>query len=96
VHTDVLVGRIAARQLGLITRRQALDAGITPGEIRWRAATGRWNVIRFGVFAVAGAPPSWEQRVLAAVLAGPPGTVASHFSAASSTPFRTSSEMASM
>ncbi len=82
MHTDVMVGRIAARQLGLITRLQALDAGVTAGEIRWRAATGRWSKIRFGVFAVAGAPTSWEQRVLAAVLAGPPGTVASHFSAA--------------
>jgi hypothetical protein len=38
--------------------------------------------VRHGVFSVAGSPRTWEQDVLAIVLAGGPGTVASHFSAA--------------
>ena len=34
-----------------------------------------------GVYRVPPHPPTWEQRLLAGILAGPPGTVASHRSA---------------
>jgi hypothetical protein len=82
VHLDVIAGRIAANQLGLITREQALSAGLSVGVIRHRRRTGAWTVVRHGVYAVVAAPVTWEQRVLACVLAGPAGTVGSHFSAA--------------
>ncbi len=35
-----------------------------------------------GVYAMAGAPTTWHQLAMAACLAGPPGTVASHLTAA--------------
>ncbi len=82
VHTDVIAGEIAARQLGLITRMQAIGTGITDNQIKKRTRAGKWRRIRSGVFTLVGAPVSWEQRLLAVVLAGGPGTVASHFSAA--------------
>jgi hypothetical protein len=82
MHTDVIAGEIAARQLGLITRAQALGAGISSNQVRWRQRNGTWRRVRSGVFSMSGAPVTWEQRLLAIVLAGGPGTVASHFSAA--------------
>jgi Transcriptional regulator, AbiEi antitoxin/Protein of unknown function (DUF559) len=82
LHLDVVAGEIAAGQLGLITREQALAAGVSPGAIRHRRRTGAWKPLRHGVYAVVAAPVTWEQRVLACVLAGPVGTVASYLSAA--------------
>jgi hypothetical protein len=82
VHVDVVVGEIAATQLGLITRSQAIRAGVTDNQIKKRTRVGKWRRARSGVFAVTGAPETWEQRLLAAVLAGGAGAVASHFSAA--------------
>jgi hypothetical protein len=79
---DVLAGGIARDQYGVITRRQALAAGITPDEIKRRIISGRWHRLWVGVFALAGTPPTWEQRVLAAVLASGEGAVASHLTAA--------------
>jgi hypothetical protein len=72
----------AARQLGLLTRDQARDDGLTDSQIRRRLGSGRWRRVRTGVFAIDGAPVTWEQQLLAAVLAGPLGTVASHLAAA--------------
>jgi very-short-patch-repair endonuclease len=82
VHVDVVVGTIAAGQDGLVTLQQARDAGVTDGQVRRRLRTSEWRRVRHGVFVIAGAPPSWEQTILAAVLAAGPGAVASHWSAA--------------
>ena len=82
VDTDVVAGALAARQLGLITRRQALHAGVAINEIRWRIRTGRWIKRQVGVFAIAGSPETWEQKLLAVVLAAGEGAVASHFAGA--------------
>ncbi len=82
VHTDVEVGRIAAGQHGLVTLVQARGAGVTEGQIRRRLRTDEWRRVRPGVFAVAGAPETFEQRVLGAVFAVGPGAVASHMCAA--------------
>ena len=62
------VHEITARQLGLITRRQALDAGLSKKAIAHRLGRGIWIPLRPGLYAVAGIPPSWEQGVLGAVL----------------------------
>ncbi len=82
MHVDVIVGEIAVLQLGLITRRQAIEAGVTDNQIKKRVRAGRWRRARTGVFAVAGAPRTWEQGVLAAVLRAGDGAVASHSCAA--------------
>jgi hypothetical protein len=75
---DATIARIAARQHSLVTRPQALDAGLSPGAIRERTRSGRWLVYRRNVYAIAGGQHTWEQAVLGAVLAFGPGAVASH------------------
>src|SRR5437588_5143432 len=76
------VVRIARRQHGLITRAHALAAGITIGQLRTWLRHGHWAIVRPGVYAVAGMPPTGEQAVLAAVLAMDAGAYASHATAA--------------
>lgn len=82
MHTDVVAGQIAARQHGVITMEQALGAGITEGQVRRRLRTNEWRRVYQGVFALSGAPGTWEQGVLAAVLVAGPGAAASHLCAA--------------
>ncbi len=65
------LNRIARRQRGLITRAQALAAGLTDGQITARLRNGTWILLRPDVYAVAGAPLSWEQSLLAVTLAAP-------------------------
>jgi hypothetical protein len=74
--------RIAARQWGVLTRQQALKAGLTRNQIAYRVQTGRWLQPVRGVVVVAGVPRSWEQSLTVACLAGPANTAASHLSAA--------------
>jgi hypothetical protein len=81
VKHDGAIARIAARQHGLVTRQQALHAGLRADAIRARVHSGRWLAIRYDVYAIGGMPPTWEQAVLAAVLAFGPGAVASHATA---------------
>src|SRR2546423_1362985 len=66
---DVAVGRIAGRQHGSFSRRQAVAVGATPVAVRVRVESGRWRVIHRGVYAIAGAPDTWHQRLMAASLA---------------------------
>jgi hypothetical protein len=69
----------------LVTRADALAAGISAGAIRHRIKTGQWQAVRRGIYAIlgpAGEPVSYAERVQAAVLALGPGAVASHQSAA--------------
>jgi hypothetical protein len=79
----------AARQGGVFTRRQALQAGASERELKTRTgARGDWAVVRRGTYT----PRSrWERldedgryrlRVRAALLTGTTPTVASHCSAA--------------
>jgi very-short-patch-repair endonuclease len=82
VDPDVAVSRIAARQHSLIAYEQARACGLSENAIRHRQVTGRWNRVRRGVFAIAGGPATWEQAVMAAVLASGEGAVASHMTAA--------------
>ena len=65
-------------QYALITRTQALGAGLTDAQIRVLLRRGRWIEIRPSVYAIAGAPQSWHQAALAAVLAFGAETWASH------------------
>jgi very-short-patch-repair endonuclease len=62
------VSTLAATQLGLFTIDQARQAGMTDRVIRHRRSTGAWRRVGPGVFAIAGAPTTWHQRLLACCL----------------------------
>ncbi len=79
---DQRADRLASRQYGLITRDQALRAGLSPRQIEWRLASGRWVLVARGLYRVAAVPVSWQQRALAPCLVGPAGTVVSNLTAA--------------
>lgn len=76
------IGRIAARQLRLITGTQLSSAGLSPSGIRSRAARGRLFRLHPGVYATHPPPYSLQQRWLAAVLACGPGSLLSDWPAA--------------
>lgn len=78
MDADRSVNRLARRQHGLITRQQALVCGAPRSGIEWKLGQGHWLALRPGVYAMAGAPATWEQAVLAATLAGGPAAFASH------------------
>jgi len=71
---------LAAVQFGLFTAAQWKDAGLSRRSLRRKAATGVVREIHPSVFAIAGAPASVQQQVLAACLSV--GGVASHRCAA--------------
>lgn len=76
------VARLAAARHGLVTRQEALGGGASASMVqRWLTA-GRLERVGSSVYRVAGAPPTWEQHLLAAVLACGSGAIASHRSAA--------------
>ncbi len=81
MRTESLEG-LAASQHALFTRAQALAAGLTPRTIGGGLTRGRWLTVFRGVYRMAGAPVTPDQRLLAAVLAAGAGAVASHRSAA--------------
>ena len=78
-HRDAALSAVAERQFGAFTRQQALDAGFSTATIKKRLGRGVWNTIDHRVYRVAATPETWQQRLLAACLAGP--AVASHRSA---------------
>ncbi|WP_442914481.1 type IV toxin-antitoxin system AbiEi family antitoxin domain-containing protein [Kribbella sp. NBC_01484] len=58
--------RIAAGQGGVVSTRQAVDAGYTREQIRERLADGRWVRIRYGQYAERAdlvAMESWDRQV---------------------------------
>ena len=71
-----------AHQLGLVTRVQAREHGFSDHQIDWLIQDRQWIAIHPGVHRMATAPQSYEQRVLAAVLAAGPGAYASRRTAA--------------
>jgi hypothetical protein len=74
--------RITRAQYALITRAQALASGMTHGEIQGLLRRGIWIEIRPSVYAIAGAPQSWGQALLACILAHGSASWASHAAAA--------------
>lgn len=72
---------LASRQLGLVTRRQALGE-LSRKTLGSRLATGRLEIVRRGVYRFAGSPAVPGQAQLAACLAAGPAAVASHRAAA--------------
>jgi hypothetical protein len=79
---DRALASLAARQHGLVTTAQLLQAGFTNGAVTKRVTTGRLHRIHRGVYALGHARLSREGQWMAAVLAAGEGAVLSHLSAA--------------
>lgn len=73
---------MAARQFGLITRRQLEALGFAPAAIALRVRAGRLHRVHRGVYAVGHPVLSREARRLAATLTCGAGAVLAHASAA--------------
>jgi hypothetical protein len=69
-------------QAGVITRWQAIDAGMSSGAIAARIKFGRWRRVHFGVYATFTGPMTRDAQLWAAVLAAGPGAHLSHETAA--------------
>jgi hypothetical protein len=59
---------VAAAQLGLVTRAQALEAGLTEAAVRWRVESGRWVCVQRGVYSTSPGRDDWQSKALAALL----------------------------
>jgi hypothetical protein len=77
---DLRIARITRDQHALGTREQLRAADLSIRQVEHRHQDGRLRVVHRGVYALTGAPTTYEQRVLAACLAT--GGAASHRCAA--------------
>jgi very-short-patch-repair endonuclease len=66
---DAVVAAIAAAQLGLITRTQLAEVGLSARAISYRVASGQLIRVHAGVYRLAGVPVTCEQSFLAAQFA---------------------------
>ena len=73
-----LVAELARTQHGLVTLGQLHELGVSDDTVQRWLAVGRLEAVQAGVYRLAGSPRTWEQAMLAAVLAGGSGAVASH------------------
>src|SRR6266700_7280433 len=73
---------LAQNQSGVVSRPQALRAGLSPGMIKFRARSGRWRQIYPGVYATFSGDLTRRTRLWAAVLSAGPGAALSHETAA--------------
>jgi Protein of unknown function (DUF559) len=71
------VDALFSRQLGLITRRQAVETGVSRRQLD-RLVGGDWVAVHSGVYRHRACPASREQFLLAAVLKAGPGSAVSH------------------
>lgn len=82
---DQVVARlavVASRQHGVLTRKQALEAGCTDAVIGRLVRRGQLVAAHPGVYRMAGVPGGWHTNVMAACLAAGSGALASHLTAA--------------
>jgi very-short-patch-repair endonuclease len=77
-----IIAELAHESLGIVTRRRLLAEGVSRSVIDHRLSVGLFEVIEPGVYRLRSAPPTDRQAVLAAVLAVPGMTAASHQTAA--------------
>ena len=80
MRADDEIARLGAAHHGVINRSQALTAGLSTAQIRYRLRHGRWQQIRPGVYRIVGGMPSPLEPLAAAIAAGIGAT--SHLSAA--------------
>jgi very-short-patch-repair endonuclease/predicted transcriptional regulator of viral defense system len=81
-HPDRVLGELAARQHGVVARRQMAAIGLTLSMLKSRVASGQLVRLHHGVYAVGHDRLRREGRWLAAVLAAGDGAVLSHRDAA--------------
>jgi predicted transcriptional regulator of viral defense system len=79
---DRLIAGLAERQHGVVCRRQLTSLGVDRRAIDRRLECGRLHCLHRGVYAVGHRAISREGKWMAAVLAGGPGALLSHRSAA--------------
>lgn len=75
------IADLAAIQFGVVSRRQAMDLGLSKSAITRLLQSGAWVRLHSGVFRVASSRPSWYQRLQAALLLAGPDAVLSYRSA---------------
>jgi len=81
-NPDTVVARLVSGQRGITSRSQALAEGLTTKHLRSRLESNLLLRQHRGVYRHAAVPSTWHVRVVAAVLAGGDGAVASHRTAA--------------
>jgi|tagenome__1003787_1003787.scaffolds.fasta_scaffold20798008_2 hypothetical protein len=79
---DAIIAALAARQHGVVTIAQLLEAGLDHDAVRRRMRAQRLHRIHRGVYAVGHPGLSFEGRSLAAVLACGAGSGVGHLTAA--------------
>jgi len=79
---DPEVARFLRRHHAVATTEELIALGKTHQQVRRAVERGELDARHDGVHRLAGSPSTWEQRVLLAVRAGGPGTLASHRTAA--------------
>jgi len=70
IKSDELTKTIA-KQHGVISRKQALEHGMSRSQIEGRLANGFWVQLANGVYAVSTSGPTWERQLWAAVRVHP-------------------------
>lgn len=76
------LGELARLQGGVVTRRQALDSGLSAGAITSRLKYRKWRQVHWGVYATFTGPMSRTAQLWAAVLYAGRGARLSHQTAA--------------
>ncbi|HYI37431.1 MAG TPA: type IV toxin-antitoxin system AbiEi family antitoxin domain-containing protein [Thermoleophilaceae bacterium] len=79
---DRIGARLAARQFGVVTRRQLLAAGVSPAEVRHRLGCGALIRVHRGVYRAGHNAPSTDASYLAAVYACGSGAILGGLAAA--------------
>jgi predicted transcriptional regulator of viral defense system len=77
-HPDRAIAALAARQHGVVARRQLLAAGLSPEMLRGRIRSQRLLLLHRGVYAVGHARLTRDGHRVAALHAAGPGAALSH------------------
>jgi hypothetical protein len=80
--SDLGLVELGKDRFGVITDREAIEAGLSRRQIEWRLRTGLFYRAAPGVLVVGAAPSTWEQQVAISVFGAGTAAVASHRTAA--------------
>ena len=78
VQVQRRINRKLDRQFGVISRKQALAAGLTRTQIQTKLRKEIWKMVLPGIYKVGGSPATREQKLMAAILWAGDGAVVSH------------------
>ena len=76
------VRELLAQHAGVLTRPEALRAGLTPKQLAARLESGRWQRLHTGVYAAFSGEPGRPSLLWAALLRAGPSSALSHHTAA--------------